>query len=110
MAETGQRHVSGMSSRRGDVKNGFHPKTVNLRQMADDPEMLVAKCNSLQADMILWRTGHRAGPNKFDGTVKSLLSIYETHPKAHTGNSSPGRFAPTSITCGSCTVTSEQSA
>jgi integrase len=77
-----------------DVKNGFHPKTVNLRLMVDSPEMLVAKCNSLQADMILWRTGHRADPNKFDGTVKSLLSIYETHKRSPYRKLKPGSLRP----------------
>lgn len=77
-----------------DVKNGFHPKTVNLRQMADQPEMLVAKCNSLQADMVLWRTGHRADPHKFDGTVKSLLSIYETHARSPYQRLKPGSLRP----------------
>lgn len=77
-----------------DVKNGFHPKTVNLRQMADHPEMLAAKCNSLQADMILWRMGHRADPHKFDGTVKSLLSIYETHARSPYRKLKPGSLRP----------------
>lgn len=77
-----------------DVKNGYYPKTVNLRDVADNPEVLVAKCNSLQADMILWRTGHRADPHKFDGTVKSLISIYETHKRSSYRKLKPGSLRP----------------
>ncbi|MGO4836160.1 hypothetical protein AB4144_28340 [Rhizobiaceae sp. 2RAB30] len=36
-----------------DVKNGYQPKTVNLSPIADQPDMLVARCNALQADMLL---------------------------------------------------------
>lgn len=63
-----------------DVKAGYLPKTVNLEYLADNPEMLVAKCNALQADMLLWRSGHRRDAMVFDGTIKSLLEIYEMHP------------------------------
>jgi len=77
-----------------DVKNGYYPKTVNLRDIADNPEVLVAKCNSLQADMILWRAGHRADPHKFDGTVKSLISIYETHKRSPYRKLKPGSLRP----------------
>jgi hypothetical protein len=65
-----------------DVKNGFTPKTVNLRDLADDPEILLAKCNVLQAEMHLWRAGHRRDAMAFDGTIKSLLSIYQRHPES----------------------------
>lgn len=62
------------------VKAGYLPKTVNLEYIADSPEMLAAKCHALQSDMLLWRTGYRREGVAFDGTVKSMLDIYETHP------------------------------
>lgn len=62
-----------------DVKAGYLPKTVNLEYLSDSPEMLVAKCHALQADMLLWRSGHRRDSMVFDGTIKSLLEIYEMH-------------------------------
>jgi len=65
-----------------DVKNGYKPKTVNLKHIADQPDMLVAKCNALQADMLLWRTGYRRDLLKFDGTVRSLLDVYEVHERS----------------------------
>lgn len=65
-----------------DVKNGYKPKTINLKHLAENAEMLVARCNALQADMMLWRTGYRQDPLAFDGTVKSLLSVYQIHPES----------------------------
>lgn len=65
-----------------DVRRGYRPKTVNLRHIADDPLMIVAKCNALQADMLLWRAGYRHDPLAFDGTVKALLSLYQRHPES----------------------------
>lgn len=77
-----------------DVKAGFIPKTVNLRYLIDEPEMLKAKCNSLQADLMLWRTGYRADPLTFDGTAKSLLAIYETHKRSPYHKLRPGTLRP----------------
>jgi hypothetical protein len=44
--------------------------------------------------MLLWRTGYRADPLKFDGTVKSLLIIYETHPRSTYRKLKPGSLRP----------------
>ncbi|TGQ71008.1 hypothetical protein EN829_001065 [Mesorhizobium sp. M00.F.Ca.ET.186.01.1.1] len=76
------------------VKNGYVPKTVNLYYLADQPEMLKAKCESLQAEMLLWRTGYRADPLKFNGSIKSLLTIYETHPRSTYRKLRPGSLRP----------------
>lgn len=65
-----------------DVKNGYLPKTANLKHLADQPDMLIAKCHSLQADMLLWRTGYRRDLMKFDGTIRSLLDVYELHKRS----------------------------
>src|SRR5690349_7941188 len=73
-----------------DVKNGYTPKTVNLKHIADQPEMLVAKCNSLQADMLLWRAGYRRDLLKFDGTFRSLLDVYELHERSPYRKLKPG--------------------
>lgn len=77
-----------------DVKNGYQPKSVNLKHLADQPEMLVAKCHALQADMLLWRTGYRRDLLKFDGTVRSLLDIYETHESSPFHKLRPGSRRP----------------
>lgn len=78
----------------GDVKNGFTPKTVNLRDLADQPEILVAKCNVLQAEMHLWRAGHRRDAMAFDGTIKSLLGIYQRHAESPFQILKPGSRYP----------------
>lgn len=77
-----------------DVRNGYLPKTVNLRHLADAPDMLSAKCAALQADMLLWRTGYRNDPLAFDGTVRSLLRIYETHQRSPYRKLKPGSLRP----------------
>lgn len=77
-----------------DVKNGYRPKTVNLKHIADQPDMLVAKCNALQSDMLLWRTGYRRDPLHFDGTVRSLLDIYEIHERSSFHKLKPGSKRP----------------
>lgn len=77
-----------------DVKNGYTPKTVNLKHLADQPDMLVAKCHALQADMLLWRTGYRRDLLKFDGTVRSLLDIYELHEESPYRQLKPGSLRP----------------
>jgi integrase len=76
------------------VAAGYQPKTMNLKHLAGDPEMLVAQCNALQADMILWRTGYRRDPLKFDGTIRSLLDIYETHERSPYRSLKPGSRKP----------------
>ncbi|AZO29291.1 integrase [Mesorhizobium sp. M1B.F.Ca.ET.045.04.1.1] len=65
-----------------DVKKGFLPKTVNLSMFVDQPDILKAKCDALQADMLLWRAGYRNDPLAFDGTVKSLLTMYQCHDES----------------------------
>lgn len=77
-----------------DVKNGYSPKTINLKHLADQPDMLVAKCNALQSDMLLWRTGYRRDLLKFDGTVRSLLDIYELHNESPYRQLKPGSLRP----------------
>lgn len=77
-----------------DVKNGYEPKTVNLAHLINQPDMLKARCDVLQAEMLLWRTGYRADPLKFDGTHKSLLTIYETHKKSPYHKLKPGSLRP----------------
>lgn len=62
-----------------DVANGFTPKSVNLTHLRDKPEILYAQCNAYQAEMLLWREGHRRDPLAFDGTIRAVLSIYQCH-------------------------------
>ncbi|RWC29810.1 MAG: integrase [Mesorhizobium sp.] len=77
-----------------DVKNGYEPKTVNLQYIADQPLILKAKCDTLQADMMLWRAGYRRNPLKYDGTVRSLLDIYQLHEESPYRSLKPGTLRP----------------
>jgi hypothetical protein len=77
-----------------DVKNGYSPKTVNLKHLADQPDMLAAKCAALQADMLLWRTGYRRDLYRFDGTIRSLLDVYENHERSPYHKLKPGSRRP----------------
>lgn len=77
-----------------DVKAGFRPKTVNLAHLADQPEILIAQCKVFQTEMELWRLGHRRDPLAFDGTVKSLTTIYQRHPESPFHKLRPGSRHP----------------
>ncbi|MCO5732854.1 integrase [Rhizobium sp. SSA_523] len=77
-----------------DVKNGYTPKTVNLDRLRDQPDILVARCNLLQAEMMLWRAGFRREVMKFDGTIRSLLDIYQRDPESSYQRLKPGSLVP----------------
>ena len=77
-----------------DVKAGYRPKTVNLSHLADQPDILIAQCKVFQTEMELWRLGHRRDPLAFDGTVKSLTSIYQRHPESPFHTLRPGSRHP----------------
>lgn len=77
-----------------DVKQGYEPKTVNLTYLRDEPEMLAAKCNALQADMLLWRSGYRRNVSVFDGTVRSLLAVYQRDEESAFHQLKPGSLVP----------------
>lgn len=77
-----------------DVKNGYVPKTVNLDKYRDQPDILAARCNLLQAEMMLWRAGYRREEMKFDGTIRSLLNVYQRDPESSFQNLKPGSLVP----------------
>ncbi len=77
-----------------DVQNGYVPKTVNLDRFRDQPDILVARCNVLQAEMMLWRAGYRREAMHFDGTIQSLLNIYQRDPDSSYQNLKPGSLVP----------------
>lgn len=65
------------------LKAGYPVKTVNLGELQGDPERLRKRCERLQQEMQDWLSGNR-DPKKvrFDGTFRTLLDLYETHPKS----------------------------
>lgn len=76
------------------VAAGYLPKSVNLAHLRDQPEIMVAQCNALQAEMLLWRTGHRRDPLAFDGTVLAVLSIYQRHEDSPFHTLKPSTLKP----------------
>jgi hypothetical protein len=66
------------------VKAGYPVKSANLSNLADKPDLLIARAQRLQAEMLRWLSGDRGSSvaKRFDGTFKSLLDIYETDPES----------------------------
>jgi hypothetical protein len=64
------------------IKAGYPVKSVNLSHFADKPELLIARAQVLQKEMLRWISGDRGAPPRFDGTFKSLLDIYQTDPES----------------------------
>lgn len=76
----------------GAAKAGFRPVTVNLRHIAAYPAELAAECHRLANDVKLFLAGQREKtPAIFDGSLRSLFLLYQTHPM-----SSYQKLAPSS--------------
>lgn len=77
------------------VKARYPVKVVNLAELAGDPGRLRSRCERLQQEMMEWLAGRR-DPAKasFDGTFRSLLDIYETHPKSSFQKLKPSSKVP----------------
>ncbi len=76
------------------VRAGFTPKTVNLSIFRNQPEALIAKCNVLQAEMRLWRAGYQRNLLEFDGTFRSLFTMYQKHPESEYHSLKPSTKYP----------------
>lgn len=63
-----------------DVKQGFRPRTVNLRSLADRPALLKQRCFELHSELLSWRCGITGDLTLFDGSMGSLIRLYQTHP------------------------------
>lgn len=87
-------HIPVWVADEADVRAGYQPKTVNLSYLADDLNLIVAKCNALQADMLLFRAGYRTRRMEFDGTVRSLLYLYQNHEESPYRLLKPGSLRP----------------
>jgi len=58
----------------------YKPATVNLSHLRDHPDVMVAQCALLQAQMNAWKQGLESQDVSFDGTIASLLQKYQTEP------------------------------
>jgi hypothetical protein len=67
------------------VKRGYLPKTVALWTGADpddkDALQIATRCQHLQSEMLMWSRGVERTPiNGFNGSLRSLISAYQTDP------------------------------
>jgi len=63
------------------VKAGYRPKIVRLHYNDDDPGdalLIAAACRKLQSEMLAWASGLREHHRVFDGTIGSLIRLYQT--------------------------------
>lgn len=74
------------------VKAGYVPKSVRLSYTIEAD--LIARCQRLQAEMLLWMGGNKASTPQFDGTFTSLFRIYETDPESTYKELKPSSLVP----------------
>jgi hypothetical protein len=53
-------------------------KSANLSAFADRPDVLLARAQRLQSEMLLWVSGKRESKQPFDGTFRSIINLYES--------------------------------
>jgi hypothetical protein len=64
------------------VAEGYPVKSVNLSMYADDPAALERRCDRLQVEMRSWLSGRRGNTKVFDGTLRSLVDLYQSDPES----------------------------
>ena len=79
------------------VKAGYSVKAVNLSAFVHDPALLRQRCERLQAEMLMWLSGHRAEKVAFDGTFGTLIERYLTDKESSYARLKPSSRHPYSI-------------
>ncbi|MTW16107.1 integrase [Rhodoplanes serenus] len=59
------------------VAQGYEPRTVRLHYDPTDRVLIAAACQRLQAEMLAWAAGRRTTDRPFDGTLASLIRLYQ---------------------------------
>jgi len=67
---------------RAAIAAGYPVKSVNLASLISNPPALAARAARLQAEMRAWLSGRTGNDTVFDGTVGSLLKVYQTDPES----------------------------
>jgi integrase len=67
---------------RAAIKAGFPTKRANLKFFADNEAALVARCHRLTAEMNEWLSGRRDREAVFDGTVSTVIELWQTDPSS----------------------------
>src|SRR6266550_409601 len=64
------------------VAEGYPVKSVNLSSFKDDEVGLSRRCERLQLEMMSWLSGRRGMTRTFDGTIRSLVDLYQADPNS----------------------------
>jgi hypothetical protein len=62
---------------RAAIKAGYPVKSVNLSSLANDERLLIGRAQRLQAEMRQWLNGINKSEPYYDGTISSLLNVYQ---------------------------------
>ena len=65
---------------RAAIKAGFPTKRVEPQILADNEAALVARCHRLTAEMNEWLSGRRKREAVFDGTIRTVIKLWQTDP------------------------------
>jgi hypothetical protein len=63
---------------RAAIKAGFPTKRANLKFFANNEAALIARCQRLTVEQNEWLSGRRNRDVTFDGTVRSVLNLWQT--------------------------------
>lgn len=63
-------------------KAGYRPKCVDLKELADNPEALLGRCDTLQSQMLIWMRANGVSERVWDGSFKALLELYQIDPQS----------------------------
>jgi hypothetical protein len=79
------------------VAAGYPSGTVNLESFLGVSGEVEARCEALQGAMVAWLAGYRRQRALFDGSIRSVLDLYETHPASPFHSLKPGSRHPYQI-------------
>ena len=64
------------------IAAGYPVKNVNLSHYRNNPASLVQRCERLQSEMLAWVSGRKGRITEFDGTIRSLIEIWQSDPES----------------------------
>ncbi len=64
------------------IAAGYPVKNVNLSSYLNQPVLLVQRCERLQAEMLAWVSGRKGRITEFDGTIRSLIEVWQSDPES----------------------------
>jgi hypothetical protein len=67
---------------RAAIKAGFPTQRANLKFFVDNEAALVARCHRLTAEMNEWLSGRRSRETAFDGTIGTVIKLWQTDPSS----------------------------